>query len=117
MIMSTTRFTERRQFARSTRLRRAIVSLVLLFAGLLVATQSLMAETGGPYTIVRSAVATAATAQASPYRADATVGQTAIGLQSGGAYDVGGGFWGSMTPVVSLPETPGATLYLPAITR
>ncbi|MCB0043234.1 MAG: hypothetical protein KDE23_26280 [Caldilinea sp.] len=46
-----------------------------------------------------------------------TVGQAEAGAQRGGPYDLGGGFWGNTTPVVSQPETQVATLYLPAIAR
>ncbi len=59
----------------------------------------------------------AAAAQAGPYRADSTIGQSEAGAQSGGSYVLGGGFWGNTTPVISTPQAPGATLYLPAITR
>ncbi|MCB0023957.1 MAG: hypothetical protein M9936_05880 [Caldilinea sp.] len=117
MIMMTTRFNDMRLRLWPFRAKQRIVIFLLVLLCLLVATQSLSAQTGGPYTIAWSAVTTASTAQAGLYRADMTVGQAEAGAQRGGPYDLGGGFWGNTTPVVSQPETQVATLYLPAIAR
>ncbi len=102
---------------RSRWLRGGGAVLLFLAASMLAAPSGTSAQTGGPYSIIWAAVTTAAAAQAGPYRADSTIGQSEAGAQSGGSYVLGGGFWGNTTPVISTPQAPGATLYLPAITR
>ena len=117
MIMPTTRFNKLRARLRSRWLRGGFAVFLLVTVSMVAAPSGMSAQAGGAYNIVWSAITTAATAQAGPYRADMTIGQSEAGAQSGGSYVLGGGFWGNTTPVVSTPQVSSASLYLPVITR
>lgn len=117
MIMPTIRLHRVRAQFRSRWLRGGFAVFLLLMVSMIAAPSGTSAQAGGLYNIVWSAVTAAATAQAGPYQADSTIGQSEVGAQSGGPYVLGGGFWGNTTAVVSTPQVQGATLYLPAIAR
>jgi hypothetical protein len=95
------------------------VRLVAALSIAAVYTPAAIAQTGGPY-VLRSTLAGGGGISASGgYRVDATIGQPAAGLTSGGNAVVAGGFWGGVgaaaasTPTATVtgtvPSTPTAT--------
>lgn len=100
-------------------MRIRLTMLVLLMTAVLLlasrpATPQLLAQTGGDYALLLSSATAGGTAVAGNYQLNLAIGQAEAGLQNGGNYDLGGGFWGG-GPVTIL--SPNSEVYLPMIVR
>ncbi len=100
-------------------MRIRLTILVLVMTAVLLAarqpqTPRLLAQTGGDYALLMSSATAGGTAVTGAYQLDLALGQAEAGLQSGGAYDLGGGFWGG-GPVTGLSSN--SEVYLPMIVR
>lgn len=98
---------------------RLSVLLLALLAGMLFASgqqrpSPLLAQAGGQYVLTSNTATAGGVAAAGAYQTDVTVGQAEAGLQTGGLYELGGGFWGG-GPLTEY--APLSWLYLPAILR
>lgn len=91
------------------------VKLLLFAAALLIVVASVaQAQSGGGYELVQSSITSGGEASGSGYDLAFTLGQADAGVQTGGGYDLGGGFWGGGE--VTEPEpTPTATPHSPAL--
>lgn len=91
-----------------------VMTAVLLLLASRPATPQLLAQTGGDYVLLLTSATAGGTAVTGSYQLNLAVGQAEAGLQSGGAYELGGGFWGG-GPVTVL--TFNSEVYLPMIVR
>ncbi len=88
--------------------------VALLFASRQQQTAVLQAQAGGQYLLTSHTTTAGGVTAAGAYQANVTLGQAEAGLQTGGVYELGGGFWGG-GPVTEY--TPLSRLFLPAILR
>lgn len=88
--------------------------VALLFASRQPQTTVLQAQAGGQYLLTSHATTAGGVTAAGAYQANVTLGQAEAGLQTGGSYELGGGFWGG-GPLTQY--APLSRLYLPAILR
>ena len=100
-------------------MRTRLTLLMLFVLGLLFTSQlqpapDLLAQSGGAYVLTLSTATAGGTAVAGTYQMDVVIGQAEAGLQTGGDYELGGGFWGGgpSSIFVALFE-----VYLPMIVR
>jgi hypothetical protein len=97
--------------------RIKVILLVLLLLGMAAIfaaqdTPGSLAE--GGYSLVLGTTAPGGTAVGGGYTMDMTVGQAEAGIQTGGDYGLGGGFWGGGP----LTETsPVSNLFLPVLIK
>ncbi len=87
---------------------------VLLFAAYRPEPQPLLAQAGGDYVLLLSSATAGGTAVTGNYQLNLVIGQAEAGLQNGGAYELGGGFWGGGPVTESGPQR---AVYLPMIVR
>lgn len=96
---------------------RLILLLIALL--LIVAASVAQAQSGGGYELVQSNLTAGGEASGGGYDLAFTLGQADAGVQTGGGYELGGGFWGGgevATPEVTpTPPAGGPALYLPLI--
>ncbi len=92
----------------------AVLILVMLLVGFQPRPPELLAQAGGDYVLVMTSATAGGTAVTGDYQLNLAIGQAEAGLQSGGAYELGGGFWGG-GPVTE--ASPQAEVYLPMIVR
>ena len=88
-----------------------VMSVVMLV--LLVGSQTAHAQSGGVYEVWGN-VGAGGTVSGGAYEIAATIGQPEAGQISGGAYTLGGGFWGGGAVV---PAVGGYRIYLPVVIR
>ena len=99
------------------RIRLVLLMLVMVVGLLLVSqpeTPDLLAQTGGSYALLMTSATAGGTAVTGNYQLNLVIGQAEAGLQNGGNYELGGGFWGG-GPVTGL--TARSEVYLPMIVR
>ncbi len=84
---------------------RRLISLILLWAGLLVSSATIL--TAQTYDLSWHTIAGGGgTSTGGVYTVSGTIGQADAGTLAGGAYSLTGGFWG----VIATIQTPGAPL-------
>lgn len=98
----------------ATHLRGALHLIVPLAACLvLLAASAVLAQSGGDYTLTWSTVDGGGTSSTGgDYTVVGTAGQPDAGVMAGGAYVLGGGFWGG-----GAVAEPQSYLYLPLVLR
>lgn len=105
--------------ARTVRARSAwrwlLIAILLIGVAAFSSKKQANAQVSAIYSVVWASVSASTLAQAGAYQLNVTVGQPEVGLQRGGDYDLGGGFWGSTTPAPTDPLEEGQLLYLPMI--
>ena len=93
-----------------TRLELRLWIIVLTLCVVAAAARPSLAQTGGGYDLVWSAIAGGSgTASGGTYQLGGTVGQPAAGSLSGGGYALNGGFWGGVDTLQHV--------YLPIVLR
>lgn len=101
------------------RFRLLTVLTLLLAMGVIIASQlrpasPLLAQAGSGYVLTLATTTAGGTAVAGAYQVDVAIGQAEAGLQTGGLYELGGGYWGGGPPTTfSLISE----VYLPLIVR
>lgn len=97
------------------RMRMILLIILLLGVVALIAWQDAPASLAeGGYRLTMGTTAPGGTAVGGSYTMNTAVGQAEAGLQSGGNYGLGGGFWGG-GPVTDAPPT--SALFLPVLIR
>ena len=94
-----------------------VILLIVLMFGMVAViawqdTPASLAE--GGYVLVSSTTAAGGRVSGGNYGLNVTVGQAETGLQRGGAYEMGGGFWGGGPVTQALPTSD---LFLPVLIR
>jgi hypothetical protein len=97
--------------------RWQLAIVLLIGVAQLTLTKETGAQAGQTYSVTWASASANTLVRAGAYQINATVGQPEVGLQRGGDYNLGGGFWGSTTPAVTIPLEESQRLYLPAVRR
>jgi uncharacterized membrane protein len=94
-----------------------LIFLILLALTLVVGVSSSQAQSGGGYDLTWSTIdgGGATFSTGGSYSLGGTIGQPDAGQISGGAYTLGGGFWGGGVLVMAAPEN--RMVYLPVVIK
>lgn len=93
------------------------VVLLLITIAAFASSKDTNAQAGAAYKVIWASVSASTAMQAGSYQMNTTVGQPEVGVQRGGSYDLGGGFWGSTTDMIITPLEEEGLLYMPIILR